>query len=452
MRRFAAKAFVLIGTGITLGAILLIGCRQETASDSVVMAPDKNVAAGRVLAIIPDNTQNLFRIDFSLTGAGVAVVQESAGKVRVVLNGKPGKLYQSVGTMVLSPDGQRVAYNALDNDKWRIVVDEKEYPAEGEIGSPIFSPDSRHVAYEARVDNNWRLIIDGNKYLKSRRNHFYHDKFFSSDSNNIITVESTEQNHNTYRVVVSSLGLKQLNVINAQGKNLGFNKERTKMVILEEKNGQQRLAMCDVGRLDTVTYSPMYDSIIRYAFTETGDSVVYIVERSEKRYLVMNGKEVKIPIKGVVEFITARPDKDAAGLIMNSLDGSYLYQHARNKSTAGKVYDEAAHLIYSKDASRHVYVAKKGKKVFIVVNGKVGPPYDMVVSPVFTPDDKHLVYRARKNGKRFVVVADANGKTISRHPAYEQVFQPVFTDDGKSVAYGVKDGNKLIWKVEQLCN
>ncbi len=45
---------------------------------------------------------------------------------------------------------------------------------------------------------------------------------------------------------------------------------------------------------------------------------------------------------------------------------------------------------------------------------------------------------------------DANGKTITQHPSYEQVFQPVFTADGKSVAYGVKNGNKLIWKVENL--
>jgi len=86
----------------------------------------------------------------------------------------------------------------------------------------------------------------------------------------------------------------------------------------------------------------------------------------------------------------------------------------------------------------------------VVANGKEGPALDRVVSPVFSPDGKFLLYRARKDGKRFVVVADANGKTLRQYPAYEQVFQPVFTADGKSVAYGVKDGNKLIWKVEKL--
>jgi Tol biopolymer transport system component len=84
------------------------------------------------------------------------------------------------------------------------------------------------------------------------------------------------------------------------------------------------------------------------------------------------------------------------------------------------------------------------------VNGKEGPAFERVVTPVFSPDDKRLVYRARKDGKRFVVVADTGGKTIKQHPAYEQVFQTVFTADGKSIAYGVKDGKKLIWKVEKI--
>jgi hypothetical protein len=49
-----------------------------------------------------------------------------------------------------------------------------------------------------------------------------------------------------------------------------------------------------------------------------------------------------------------------------------------------------------------------------------------------------------------VVVADSSARTIKTHPIYEQVFDVQFTADGKSVAYGVKDGQKLIWKVERL--
>ncbi len=85
-----------------------------------------------------------------------------------------------------------------------------------------------------------------------------------------------------------------------------------------------------------------------------------------------------------------------------------------------------------------------------MANGKEGPVFDRVVTPLFSPDGTLLVCCARKDGRRFVVVADAGGKTVRRHQAYEQVFPVTFTSDGKSVAYGVKDGNKLIWKVEKM--
>ena len=127
-----------------------------------------------------------------------------------------------------------------------------------------------------------------------------------------------------------------------------------------------------------------------------------------------------------------------------------MYQLLSNRKAKEKQYDGATGLVYDSDGSRHAYIAKKGKKIFIVVNAKEGPAFDMAVSPMFSPDGKFLVYRARKDGKRFVVVADADGKILRQHAAYEQVFQPVFTADGKSIAYGVKDGSKLVWKVEKL--
>ena len=114
------------------------------------------------------------------------------------------------------------------------------------------------------------------------------------------------------------------------------------------------------------------------------------------------------------------------------------------------MYDEAANLTYSKDGS-YAYAARNGKNWFIVVNGTEGPAFDRAIEPLFSPDCRYVVYRARKGGKRFVVVADAkDGRIIRQHQSYEQVFQPVFTATGMAIGYGVKDGNKLFWKVEPL--
>jgi Tol biopolymer transport system component len=138
------------------------------------------------------------------------------------------------------------------------------------------------------------------------------------------------------------------------------------------------------------------------------------------------------------------------GVLLTSQNRFFLHQSFFNSTKKGKKYDEAADLAYSKDARHYVYAARKGENWFVVVNGKEGPAFDRVVTPVFSPDSRYLIYRARKDGKRFVVVADTGGKTIKQHPAYEQVFQTLITADGKSIAYGVKDGKKLIWKVEKL--
>ena len=114
------------------------------------------------------------------------------------------------------------------------------------------------------------------------------------------------------------------------------------------------------------------------------------------------------------------------------------------------MYEEAASLTYSKSGN-YVYTARNGKEWFIVVNGMEGPAFDRVIAPLFTPDGKYVVYRARKEGKRFAVVADAaSGKTVRQHPSYEQVSDVLFSTDGKSVEYGVKDGNRLLWKIEAL--
>ena len=185
-------------------------------------------------------------------------------------------------------------------------------------------------------------------------------------------------------------------------------------------------------------------------FGADGASLSYVAEKGGKRFLILNGKEELLPAGAVSGVPVIRPDNKGAGIIMISKDGSFLHQAFFHDGVKEKQYDETADLVYSKDGSMHAYAARKGNNWLVVVNGREGPVFDRVVTPVFGPDSKLFVYRARKDDKRFVVVADAVGNVLRQHPSYEQVFPLVFTADGKSVAYGIKDGQKLIWKVEKL--
>ncbi len=61
----------------------------------------------------------------------------------------------------VSPDSKRVAYGAKVGDKVLVVVDGKEGKPYHGIGSLIFSPDSKRVAYGAKVGDKWLVVVDG---------------------------------------------------------------------------------------------------------------------------------------------------------------------------------------------------------------------------------------------------------------------------------------------------
>lgn len=68
----------------------------------------------------------------------------------VVVNGREGELYDFIGNLTISPDGQRVAYAAQMNQNWFVVVDEEEQKPYDGIGTIVFSPNSQRMAYVAQ--------------------------------------------------------------------------------------------------------------------------------------------------------------------------------------------------------------------------------------------------------------------------------------------------------------
>ena len=392
-----------------------------------------------------------FQVVFNSLGKGAAYVAEVDGRVYVVYNGKAGNTYTAVEHLTISPDGRHVAYGALKNGKWRMVIDGREEAAADSVGNPRFSPDSKHIVYDARIGEQWHLVVDDRKSAQLPLHYDYYDKFFTDDSLSIVAIENPLENNGPVRLVVTDLAFKKRHVKEMKGTNIVYNNDRTKLTMITDSNGKKRVVDVSIIKPDAVKEGPLYDAIIHNSYGTDGRSVTYVAERDGKRYLVMNGKEDPLPDGILRDPPVIRPDLRGAGIIIDIENGgAYLHHTFSGSSRKGKTYQEAASLIYNKQTSQHAYIAKQGKKVSMVVNDTEGPSFDMIVTPMFSPDGKRLVYRARKNGKRFVVVADANGSVLRRHPEYEQVYEPVFTADGKSVAYGVKDGRKLMWKVEKL--
>ena len=384
---------------------------------------------------------------FNERGRGVAYVAQKEGLLHIVHNGKAGRLVTAVDQLSISPDGKRIAYSAQVDGKWRMVIDDKVGVLSDEVNDPVFSPDSGHIAYQARIAEKWHMVVDDT--MSPGCLSYLGNPLFSADSTKIVYVEKIGDK-GQLRLIISDLAFKTQNRKKFTGDQLIANADKTRIAAVKITGKKQSVVEFSFDRPDAEKEAPKYESVSRLVFGSDGVSLAYVAERGGTRLLVLNDNEERLIDGDLTSPPVVRPDIKGVGALMSAKGRYFLHQAFFHAGTTGNKYDEAADLVYSKDSTMHAYSARKGNNWLIVANGKEGPVFDRVVTPVFSPDSKLLVYRARKDGKRFVVVADASGKVLRRHPSYEQVFQPVFTADGKSVAYGIKDGQKLIWKVEKL--
>jgi hypothetical protein len=405
-------------------------------------------------ASIPSGQSPELLVYFSKLGGGAAYISQRDGKVRVVYNGNPGKPYDEIDTLtvLLSEDGQRIAYGARSGAQWMMVIDGEEEGPYDQTGSVVFSPDGLHVAYEVRQGGKWH-VVSGTQ-MNAGCDRYYNQPIFSGDSTRICIIENTKV-EGQQRLMVSDLAFKNQHVKVMRGKYYFTNENKTRIGAIEDVNGVERAIELDFNTLDVVKQGQLYDSIRFPTFGPDGVTVSYAAAQRQGRgvvfrYLILGDRRERLPDDAPMAFPVVRADNKGAGMIMSTKTSFYLHQAFFNNGTKKKYYDQAGDLAYNKDGSLYAFVARQGSKVFLIVNEKAGPAYDYVTAPVFSPDGRKVVYRAKEKDKRFVVVADANGRVLRKHPAYERIFDPVFTPDGKSVAYGVMDGGKLVWKVEKL--
>ena len=447
MNKHTSKIAVL-----TCLVLLVIGCTKEPEplKSAAKVADFSPVAAPALLATVTEQGDpkiGLTLFEFSKLGGGVLYVSEQAGQFRVVHNGMAGKAYSQIANVTLSPDGRRTAYSALVGGTWRLVVDGIEGQAVEESVVPEFSPDSRHITYQARIGGQWHLILDGTNVFTAQKTISRYD--FNIDLKKVVYVETSAAS-DKLRLIVSDLKLKKQKVVEDCGDLMITSDDKSRIAAIKQYNTKQRVIELSFTQPDALKEGQLYDEISELMVSEDGTAVAYIAKKDGSRVVVYNGREEAFPegmLRGGFMF---RPDRKGVGFVMAAEKGFYVQQAFSQQGARERFYDEIVDLTYNKDGSLLAYGARKGKDTFVVVSGKDGPRFDMVVMPQFSPDGRFLVYRARKNGKRFVVVADANGTVIKQHEPYEQVFQPVFTGNGTSIAYGVKDGNKLMWKVEKL--
>ena len=418
------------------------------ADKSVLLATMETIDKPSGVVESLSNKTDLY-IDINKLGAAAVYVSGQPGKLKVVHNGKSGKYYKNITNVRLSPDGQRITYvtHPYDNHS-QMVVDHREVgPFFDDISEPTFSADSRNLAYRVSKGTQMNLVING-KISKSFEQYPL-NPVFSADSRFILYGEGSKQK-NKSNLVISDLLFNKLHTLEGCGAAFVVNADATRVATVCEEVGKKRVVDFTFNSPQTTTAGASYNSISNLSYSRQSNTFSYVAERGGASYLVLNGKEEKLPKGTVVADPVIRPHAQEAGIIISSMEGVYLHQVFKTSDQDEARYDMVDSLAYSNDGKLHAYAAFKNESWRIVVNGKEGPAFDRAIGPVFSPDDKYLVYRARQDGKRFLVVADTSVGTIRQHQAYDMVYPPVFTADGTSVAYGAKLGRELWWKVENL--
>jgi len=384
---------------------------------------------------------------FSAYGGGVAYIAQKDDRSYVVHNGKAGRSYQAIlDHLAISPDGKHVAYSVNEKGSRRIVVDSKDGSLFEDVWLPTFSPDSEHIAYLAQKNGKSYVVVD-DRISSDGCDSYSDNPVFSADSTKVVYAILTQ--NGGAKLVITDLQLKVLNMRDVLRQPIVMNSAVTRIAAVSTQNGKQRVIDFSLDDPGLVREGALYDSIEYASFGQDGVSLAFAAEKAGKLFVVLKGREEALPDGELRESPVIRPDNKSVGVILATKDGFFLHEAFTGERVKRKKYQEAARLIYSADGRQHAYIARQKKRVFMVANGREEPSVDMIVTPMFSADGKRLVYRARKNEKRFVAVADLNGR-VRQYPAYDMVFPVLLTPDGKSIAYGVKDGRKLVWRVDRL--
>lgn len=373
----------------TFGPYGAVGSAHILASFPIAFSPDGRRFAFRVreeerrFMIVDGRPQGPYTdVDhpvFSPDGARVAYAANqggdhgrslyvvSGGKWFIVVDGKPGEEFDSVGlatdagfptvSPTFSPDGKRMAYRASVEKKQFVVVDGKKETEADIILGLRFSPDSRHLAYTAVTGDRSTVVFDNHPQGDFDATFF--EYAFSPDGRRFAYPAST-------------------------------GKKKWAIVVDGAKGDDYEMAALP-------TFSP------------DGKRTAFIARRGSKRFVVVDGKP--------------GPELDFVGTPTFEEDGHDVYYVARNADKFFVVRDgkrgETFELILTDESffpvpltrsprsSALLYRAKRDDAWFVVLGDSTIGPFDYVWKPRFSADGRKALFGARKGGELWWKVVDA---------------------------------------------
>ncbi len=302
--------------------IVIDGVDGDAISSDFVYTPDGKHLA---YAVTVSNT-----IKATVKDGNVVVTGERAG-VRVMVDGIGGKRYDRIqpDSLVLSPDGNRIAY-VVETDKKFVVVDGIEGEQYFAVKYLVFSPDGKRFAYWGQnvefsmvggaVDQKNFVVVDGVARPTPYSLSCIQSLFFTPDSQHVafftpssLVVDGTETKIDTpasissFPPVLSPDGKRLANVTfrkdESSGKLMGF-------VVVDGKPGKEY----DGGA--------GYFALTSAVFSSDSQHVAYPVHENQgkRAFVVVDGIEGRV-YDSVSKLGFDSPDR----LRYNAVKGGSLY-------------------------------------------------------------------------------------------------------------------------------
>lgn len=393
-----------------------------------------------------------------------AVIPKGTRQCCVWLDGKEGPAFDQIRRIIrgayndhdflFSPDGGRLAYSARVGQRWVMVVDGKVGKEYDSVGPPHFSADGKHLGYVAHRGKQACVVVDGQEtgwypaispvlpvYGWERGARALADRdapvVYSPDGRFAFVARKKAQGKREREVAVvggkesPAYDIVRTVEFSPNGKRVAYVGrvgERSRVVV----DGQPGPEFAEV------TSSPV--------FSPDGRRLAYVASDGNRQFVVADGKK-GAPYNEV----------DALSLVF-SPDGKHLAYVATVgekqcvvvDGKPGPRYDRVgdpygtltAPILYSPDG-RLAYRAQRGEQHYVVIAGKESGPYEEIgySHPLFSPDGKHVAFAAQK-GERWRVVLDG-----VEGPEYPRVFGDtlVFSKDGR-LAYAASrdDGTSVV--------
>ncbi len=360
-----------------------------------------------------------------------------------------GPVPEKAGWRCIIDNGRHIAYVGERNGRSFIAVDGKEIAEHDsiEMASIAFSDSGERTAYAVRKGKKVALLVDGKVGAE------YDDVLrcvFSPDGRRLAYV--AQKGRKSIVVVDGVEGKEYFQVLPV---SLSFSPDGKRVAY----SARPASALSNPRGLWTLvvdgTEGSKHDFVVGPYFSRDGMHVAYAATKyrggsSTKMSVVVDGKNgPEFDEVGLGKFgaLLGKNPKTPPVFSSNGMRIAYLARKGAKWSVIvdgkqGPEYDGADYVSFSPDGEHLAFGAKVGTKWSMIADGKEGPQYDDIGDPVFSPDGKRIGYGAIKDKKFFVVMDGQEGT------AYDEVGYPVFSPDGKRIAHQAKKALKWIMVVD----